>query len=101
MTETRYIDSELVYGLSGRLDSAGGCIEPLSRTDRGIKLVATVIEDARTKRESSHIGCKLRKMARTLCACVHTNAVSSSVSYTCFEHLFTMKLTQTLVIGAL
>ena len=32
---------------------------------------------------------------------LHTHAVSSSVSYTCFEHLFTMKLTQMVEIGAL
>ncbi len=29
------------------------------------------IEDARTKRGSSHIGCKLRKMAKTLCPCLY------------------------------
>ncbi len=68
--------------------------------------ISKQIEDARTKRGSSHIGCKLTKMAKTLCPCVgytlHTYAVSSSVSYTCFEHLFTYyELTQMVEIGAL
>ena len=50
------------------------------------------IEDARTKRGLSDIGYKLRKIAKTLCPC--------SVSYTCFEHPFTI-LTLTVEIGAL
>ena len=30
---------------------------------------------------------------------LHTHAVSSSVSYSCFEHLFTMELTQMVEIA--
>ncbi len=62
-----------------------------------------IIEDARTNRGSSHIGCKLRKWQKhhVLVYTLHTHAASSSVSYTCFEYLFTMKLTQMVEIEAL
>ncbi len=48
-------------------------------------------------------GCKLRKMAKyyALAYTLHTHAVSFSVSDTCFEHPFTMKLTQMVETGAL
>ena len=49
--------------------------------------VMVKIEDARTKRRSSHIGCKLKKWQKhyVLVYTLHTHTVSSSVSYTCFE----------------
>ncbi len=51
-----------------------------------IKVVSiTLIEDARTKRESSHIGCKLRKMAKTLCLCLYFT--HSSCVFQCLLHM--------------
>ncbi len=61
-----------------------------------------LIENARTKRGSSHIRCKPRKMAKTLCPCVYFT--HSCCVFKCLlhnEHLFTMKLTQMVKIGAL
>ncbi len=58
-------------------------------------MIFFTIEDARTKRGSSHIGCKMRKWQKhyVLAYTLHNRAVSTSVSYTCFEHPLTMKLT--------
>ena len=48
------------------------------------------------------LGAKVEKWQKhyVLVYTLHTHAMSSSVSYTCFDHLF-MKLTQIAEIGAL
>ncbi len=43
-------------------------------------------EDARTKRGSSHIGCKLRKIAKTLCPCLYFT--HSCCVFQCLLHMF-------------
>ncbi len=52
------------------------------------------IEYARTKRGSSHIGCKMNKMAKTLCPCAlyftHSMLCLPCMSLICFEHSFTV-----------
>ncbi len=45
------------------------------------------------------LGAKWQKHVLVYTLCTHD--VSSSVSYTCFQHLFTMKLTKMVEIGAL
>ena len=53
-----------------------------------------IIEDARTKRGSGHIGCKLRKIAKTLCPCLYFTMLCLQVSLTHTLNIRLLWLTQ-------
>ena len=57
-------------------------------------LFGKIIEDARTKRGQVTLGAAWEKWQKHDCVYTFTHMLSSSGSYTCFEQLFTMKLTQ-------